>query len=685
MATTNLDETGQSGLTKYPLLFTPLDAGPAQLKNRAVMGSMHTGLENQEDAYERMAAYYAERARGGVGMIITGGIGPNGPGGMGSKLANNEDVATHRLIADAVHTADPSVKICMQILHAGPLARPPVGPSPVKSRIAKDVPHELDESEIEEQLRDFGNCASLAKEAGYDGVEIISSAGYLLSAFLVEKTNRRTDQWGGSFENRMRFPVDVMRRVRKAVGEEFIVIFRVPAMDMLKGGMSWDEVVTLTKAVEAEGATIINCHFTWHEAQVPTIATMVPRAAFTSVTARLRKEIGLPIIASNRINMPEVAEDVLAKGKADLVAMARPMLADPELINKAAEGREDEINTCIACNQACLDHTFKGLQSTCMVNPRACYETLLNYDPAATPKSIAVVGAGPAGLAYATVAMQRGHRVTLFDAAAEIGGQFNLAKRIPGKEEFAETIRYYGRMIEVLGIDLRLNTKATARALKDEGFDEVVVATGIEPRIPDIEGIGHPKVAGYIDVITGKKFVGKNVAIIGAGGIGFDVAELITQAGPLASLDVDVFAKEWGIDFENHPRGGVTGVEPVVEAADRTVYLMQRKTTSMGRSLGLTTGWTHRITLKRRGVNMIRGIEYQKIDDEGLHAVIDGKSRVFDVDTVIVCAGQEPLRTVYDELKDAGMNVSLVGGAYEAVELDAKKAIEQASRMAAEV
>ncbi|MDP7639041.1 MAG: FAD-dependent oxidoreductase, partial [Candidatus Hydrogenedentes bacterium] len=480
-------------------------------------------------------------------------------------------------------------------------------------------------------------------------------------------------------------PVDVMRRVRKAVGEEFIVIFRVPAMDMLKGGMSWDEVVTLTKAVEAEGATIINCHFTWHEAQVPTIATMVPRAAFTSVTARLRKEIGLPIIASNRINMPEVAEDVLAKGKADLVAMARPMLADPELINKAAEGREDEINTCIACNQACLDHTFKGLQSTCMVNPRACYETLLNYDPAATPKSIAVVGAGPAGLAYATVAMQRGHRVTLFDAAAEIGGQFNLAKRIPGKEEFAETIRYYGRMIEVLGIDLRLNTKATARALKDEGFDEVVVATGIEPRIPDIEGIGHPKVAGYIDVITGKKFVGKNVAIIGAGGIGFDVAELITQAGPLASLDVDVFAKEWGIDFENHPRGGVTGVEPVVEAADRTVYLMQRKTTSMGRSLGLTTGWTHRITLKRRGVNMIRGIEYQKIDDEGLHAVIDGKSRVFDVDTVIVCAGQEPLRTVYDELKDAGMNVSLVGGAYEAVELDAKKAIEQASRMAAEV
>ncbi len=686
MAITNPAITEKPGHTKYPTLFTPLDTGRVHLKNRAVMGSMHTGLESEENGFERLAIYYAERARGGVGMIITGGIAPNRSGGIGSKLSEPEDVARHRLITEAVHAADPLVKICMQILHAGPLARGnPVGPSPIKSRIAKEVPRELDESEIEEQLDDFAQCANLAKEAGYDGVEIISSAGYLLSTFLVEKTNRRTDKWGGSFENRMRFPVEVMRRIRKAVGDDFIVIFRVPAMDMLQGGLSWEEVVMLTKAVEAEGATIINCHFTWHESQVPTIATMVPRAAFTSVTERLRKEITLPIIASNRINMPEVAEEVLSQGKADLVAMARPMLADAELVNKAAEGRTDEINTCIACNQACLDHTFSGKPTSCLVNPRACHETLLNYEPTRAPKSIAVVGAGPAGLAYATVAAERGHDVTLFDAASEIGGQFNLAKRIPGKEEFSETIRYFARMIEVLGIDLRLNTKATAATLKDENFDEVIVATGIAPRIPDIEGIDHPKVVAYIDVITGRKPVGKTVAIIGAGGIGFDVAEFVTHSGPSAALNIDVFAKEWGIDFENHPRGGVTGVEPVVEAADRTVYLMQRKPTAMGRSLGRTTGWTHRITLKRRGVHMLRGVEYQKIDDDGLHAIIEGEARVLDVDTVIVCAGQESLRTLYDDLENEGVNVSLVGGAYEAVELDAKRAIDQASRMAAKV
>jgi 2,4-dienoyl-CoA reductase (NADPH2) len=683
MTTTISDKPG---IKKYPKLFAPLDVSGVRLINRVVMGSMHTGLEEAENGFERLAVYYAERARGGVGMIITGGIAPNPEGGAGSKLQNAEEVAQHRLITDAVHAADPSVKICMQILHAGPLANPaPVAPSPIKSRIARSEPLELDEAGIEKQLSDFAHCARMSREAGYDGVEIIASAGYLLSAFLVEKTNQRTDLWGGSFENRLRFPVEVMRRIRQAVGDDYIVIYRVPGMDMLEGGMSWEEVVSLTKRVEEEGASMINCHFTWHEAAIPTIATMVPRAAFASVNKRLREEISVPMIASNRINMPDTAEDVLAQGAADLVAMARPMLADAELVNKAAEGREDEINTCIACNQACLDHTFTGRPTSCLVNPRACRETLITYEPVGKQKLIAVVGAGPAGLAYATVAAERGHKVTLFDAAPEIGGQFNLAKRIPGKEEFNETIRYYGRMMEIHGVDVRLNTRATADTLKDGGFDEVIIAAGIVPRTPDIEGIDHPKVANYIDVITEKHAVGKSVAIMGAGGIGFDVAELITHEGPSAALNVDLFAKEWGIDFENHPRGGVTGVDPVVASADRTVYLMQRKTSGLGRSLGRTTGWTHRITLARRGVKFMPGVEYQKIDDEGLHVVFENELCVFEVDTVIVCAGQEPLRTLHDELADAGLESTLIGGAFEAAELDAKTAIDQATLAAAVV
>ena len=673
---------------RYPRLFSPLKVGTTTIKNRALMGSMHTGLEEAEDGHHRMAAYFAERARGGVGMIITGGISPNEEGGMGAMMASPDDVVRHRVITDAVHEADPDVKICMQILHTGPLAPHDkcVAPSPVRSRISPFTPHELSEEGIEKQIADFANSAACAQRAGYDGVEIIGSAGYLISTFLVEKTNRRTDQWGGPFENRMRFPVEVVRRVREAVGPDFIVIFRVAAMDMLQGGMAWDEVVTLSKALEEVGTDVISTHFVWHEAAVPTIATMVPRAAFTSVTGRLRKELTIPLITSNRINMPDVAEDVLARGDADIVSMARPMLADPDLVRKAAEGREDEINTCIACNQACLDHTFGGyLEVSCLVNPRACHETLLNFEPAQTPKTIAVVGAGPAGMSFSVAAAQRGHKVVLFEASNEIGGQFNLAKRIPGKEEFHETLRYFNRMIEKAQIELRLNTKATAETLAEGGFDDIVIATGITPRTPDIEGITHPKVVRYMDVIRGDAPVGKTVAIMGAGGIGFDVAELISHKGKSSALDIELFAREWGIDFKNHPRGGVTGVEPQVEAADREIYLMQRKETPVGKGLGKTTGWTHRMTLKRRGIKMVNGVEYLRIDDEGLHCLIHNEPTTLPVDTVIVCAGQEPLRELYDTLKAQGQSVHLVGGAYEAAELDAKRAINQASYLAAAI
>jgi 2,4-dienoyl-CoA reductase (NADPH2) len=663
------------------------------------MGSMHTGLEELPDGFERMAAFYAERAAGDVGMIITGGISPNEEGGMvvtdeqgnplasASKLNTQEEAAGHRLVTDAVHEAAPDCKICLQILHMGALAynEGAVAPSPVRSRIGAYSPAELDEEGIEKQIADHAYCATLAKQSGYDGVEIIGSAGYLLSTFLVEKTNQRTDQWGGSFENRMRFSVEVIRRVREAVGRDFIVIFRIAAMDMLEGGMSWEEVALLAKAVEQAGASMISTHFVWHEAQVPTIATMVPRRAFTGVTKRVRSEVSVPVITSNRINMPDVAEAVLADGDADLVSMARPMLADAELVKKAAEGRTEEINTCIACNQACLDHAFVGKTTSCLVNPRACHETVLNWGPAEQPKNIAVVGAGPAGLAYATVAAERGHAVTLYDAADEIGGQFNLAKQVPGKEEFHETIRYYRAMMTKHQVTMRLGQKVDAQALVDAGFDHVVVATGISPRAPDIAGIDHDKVVGYIDAIRGNKPIGEKVAVIGAGGIGFDVTELITHQGKSSALDIELFAKEWGVDFDNHPRGGVTGVEPVVNKADREVWLMQRKDTPVGRGLGKTTGWTKRILLNRRGVNMVNAVEYVRIDDSGLHVLIGGQPKTFEVDTVIICAGQVPERTLYDDLMTQGVSADLIGGAFEAVELDAKTAINQATHLAAAV
>ncbi|AEF21792.1 NADPH-dependent 2,4-dienoyl-CoA reductase [Pseudomonas fulva] len=676
-------------MTAYPHLLAPLDLGFVTLKNRTLMGSMHTGLEEKPGGFERMAAYFAERARGGVGLMVTGGIAPNEEGGVyagAAKLSTTEEADKHRIVTEAVH-AEGGV-ICMQILHAGRYAYSPkqVAPSAIQAPINPFKPQELDEAGIEKQIADFVNCSSLAQQAGYDGVEIMGSEGYFINQFLVTHTNQRTDRWGGSFANRMRLPVEIVRRVREAVGSDFIIIYRLSMLDLVEGGSTWDEIVTLAKAIEAAGATIINTGIGWHEARIPTIATKVPRAAFTKVTAKLKGEVSIPLCTTNRINTPEVAEQVLAEGDADMVSMARPFLADPEFVNKAAAGRADEINTCIGCNQACLDHTFGGKLTTCLVNPRACYETELNYIPTTAVKKIAVVGAGPAGLAAATVAAERGHSVTLFDAASEIGGQFNVAKRIPGKEEFFETLRYFKRKLETTGVDVRLNTRVSASELIDGGFDEILLATGIVPRTPAIPGVEHAKVISYLDAILQRKPVGPRVAVIGAGGIGFDVSEFITHAGPDTSLDREAFWKEWGIDLALEARGGIAGVQPQVEPAARQVFLLQRKKSKVGDGLGKTTGWIHRAGLKNKQVQMINAVEYLQIDDQGLHIRVgEGEPQVLPVDTVILCAGQEPLRELQDALVAAGQSVHLIGGADVAAELDAKRAINQGSRLAAEL
>ena len=676
-------------MTAFPHLLAPLDLGFTTLRNRTLMGSMHTGLEEMPNGFERMAAFFAERARGGVGLIVTGGVGPNEEGSVragAAKLSTQEEAEEHKVVTQAVHEA--GGKICMQILHAGRYAYSPqlVGPSAIQAPINPFTPRELDEEGIEKQIRDFVNCASLAQEAGYDGVEIMGSEGYFINQFLVAHTNHRSDRWGGSYENRMRLPVEIVRRVREAVGSEFIIIYRLSMLDLMEGGSTWDEVLMLAKAIEQAGATLINTGIGWHEARIPTIATKVPRAAFTKVTAKLRGQVGIPLVTTNRINTPEVAEQVLAEGDADMVSMARPFLADPDFVNKAAADRSDTINTCIGCNQACLDHTFSGKLTTCLVNPRACYETELNYIPTTTIKKIAVVGAGPAGLAAATVAAERGHQVTLFDSSSEIGGQFNIAKRVPGKEEFFETLRYFKSKLQSTGVDVRLNTRVSAADLLAGGFDEIILATGIAPRTPDIPGIDHPMVISYIDAILQRKPVGQHVAVIGAGGIGFDVSEFITHNGLSTSLDREAFWREWGIDLALEARGGVAGVQPEPHAPARQVYLLQRKKSKVGNGLGKTTGWIHRTGLKNKHVQMISAVEYLAVDDKGLHIrVADGEPQVLPVDTVIVCAGQDPLRELQAELEAAGRQVHLIGGADVAAELDAKRAINQGSRLAAEV
>ncbi|MBN8264577.1 MAG: NADPH-dependent 2,4-dienoyl-CoA reductase [Xanthomonadales bacterium] len=666
----------------YPRLLQPLDLGFTRLRNRVLMGSMHTGLEDHARDFPKLAAYYAERAAGGVGLIVTGGFAPNIVGWLkpfAGRMSQPWHVGRHRTVTSAVHAHDG--KICMQLLHAGRYAYHPlsVAPSRLKAPINPFTPRALGTRAVERQIRDFATAASRARDAGYDGVEIMGSEGYLLNEFTAPRTNRRNDAWGGDATRRMRFAVEIVRRVREACGPDFILVYRLSMLDLVEGGNGWDDIVAQARAVEAAGATIINTGIGWHEARVPTIATSVPRAAFAGVTAKLKPHVGLPLVATNRINTPEVAEAVLAAGAADMVSMARPLLADPQWVEKAGSGRAAAINTCIACNQACLDHVFENKRASCLVNPRACAETELVYTPAPAPKSIAVVGAGPAGLACATVAADRGHRVALFDAAGEIGGQFNLAKRIPGKEEFHETLRYFRQRIEDTGVELRLHAPVDAAML--DGFDEVVVATGVTPRAIDIPGHDHPKVVGYLDVLQGRVVPGAKVAIIGAGGIGFDVAEFLAEHGASATLDPARWMAEWGVDPSFEAAGGLVAPRP--EPSARQLWLLQRSPGRPGARLGKTTGWIHRATLKSKGVKMLGGVEYLGVDDEGLHVRIDGGEQLLAVDHVVVCAGQEPRRDLHAALLARGRNVHLIGGADVAAELDAKRAIAQGSRLAA--
>ncbi len=670
----------------FPHLLAPLDLGFTRLANRVLMGSMHTGLEDRGRDFPRLAAYFAERAAGGAGLMVTGGFAPSVRGWLspfGSTLVSRRQLPRHRRVTRAVH--EHAGKICLQILHAGRYGYQPlvVSSSAIKSPISPFRPRALSARGVEREIAAYVRAGRLAREAGYDGVEVMGSEGYFINQFTTTHVNHRDDQWGGSPANRYRIAEEIVARMREAVGADFIIIYRLSMLDLLPDGNSWDEIVAQARAVERAGATLINTGIGWHEARIPTIATMVPRAAFTWVTRRLRPEVGVPVITTNRINTPEVAERVLADGDADMVSMARPLLADPEFVNKAAAGHPERINTCIACNQACLDHTFKGIVASCLVNPRACRETELNYEPSRRPRSIAVVGAGPAGLACATVAARRGHRVCLFERSGEIGGQFNLAKRIPGKEEFHETLRYFRDLLQRTGVDVRLGQAASVAELA--GFDEIVIATGVHPRLPDFPGIGHEKVLSYVEVLTGRAEVGPRVAIVGAGGIGFDVVEFLAHdaGAPAPSLSIDAFLRDWGIDLSLQARGGVAGVQPHPDPPAREIWLLQRKSSKPGRGLGKTTGWVHRLNLKRRGIHALAGVSYLGVDDRGLHIEVDGAPRVLEVDQVVVCAGQLSNRDLAGDLEAAGREAHLIGGARLAGELDAKRAIREGSELAA--
>jgi len=667
-------------MSEFPHLLAPLDLGFVTLPNRVLMGSMHTGLEETGD-WGRVAEFYATRARGGVALIVTGGMAPNREGGVfpgAAGLFTDQDIANHRIVTDAVHAA--GGRIAMQILHAGRYAygKDCVSASAVKSPISPFVPRELDEEGIEKQITDIVTAATRARLAGYDGVEVMGSEGYFLNQFLVRHTNRRTDRWGGDYANRMRLPVEVVRRVREAVGPDFILIYRISLIDLVPDGSSWEEVVQLARAIEGAGATILNTGIGWHEARVPTIATSVPRAAFTWLTGRLRPEVGIPVIASNRINMPDVAEGVLAAGAADMVSMARPFLADPDFVAKAAAGRAAEIAPCIACNQACLDHTFSGKLTSCLVNPRACSETKLRYDPTPEPKTVAVVGAGAAGMFCALVAAERGHRVTLFEAEPRIGGQLNLAAQVPGKEEFHGLLRWFATMLERSTVDLRLGQRAEPESLR--GFDEVVISTGILPRDPGIDG--QDRALSYIDVLRGAP-VGPRVAIVGAGGIGFDVAEYLVHSGHSPTEDLDLWRREWGVGDPAEAPGGLATTGPRPEPPARKVHLLQRKAEKPGRGLGKTTGWIHRAALAMKGVTMRGGVGYEAITDQGLRITTAEGAELLEVDTVVLCAGQLPDRRLSDRLAEAGIAHHIIGGADVAAELDAKRAIDQGARLAA--